>query len=494
MINYQHKTNKKINTLLMTVGFLFFIFIAAVPKAEAATSTVRGFGWLGDIYQNVYFNCLDDVAGDRLDREGNFNGFLDPPGFRFYVNPCQAGMQHAVEISDNGNFSGQAWNPTLGFISFSGTQAPPDGYGSTSSNCPTKCNASNYCWACYKESDQRVYGWARIDKSGEWLRLDSGLEPAPVSLQSCDLTNFVFPGHDIPSGEFVGYAASDPGNVDFTGTLSFNCESELGGSACATNNYKVYISNLTLGKLTAPNWSYEQACSNALGATLRWCKKSGTQTAYEVMVSTSPTPDPDMAVCRSGIKNSDYAMLQYNFPSSDCPGALEYGKNYYWWVRAYDENNVATDWYQYNTNSATSSDGNPDGISGPDFREDNALTFTTFKHKFPSPYFSWSPYEPTVGTSTFFTAVASKYYLTGNPTLAQSCDGSNCFYSWDVSNVTHTISSSTTATTTIVFTNSVKGAIINLELRDADSYMCSSSTAPMEINYALPLWREVKAK
>lgn len=475
--------NKKFKAIFLAAGFLFLLFVAAIPKAEATTSTVRGIGWLGDTYQVVYFNCMDDVAGDRLDYTGNLYNFPEPRGFHFFINPCQAGMKHGVYIDTQGNFSGQAWNPTLGFISFSGTQTPPDGYGSTSSNCPNTCNASNGCWACYKESDQRVYGWARIDSSGEWLRLDSGMSPAPVSLQSCDLANSVFPGHGVQSGEFVGYAAAYSGNTNFTGSLSFNCESEAGGSACGTRNYKVYISNLTLGRLSAPNWTYAQACNNALGATLRWCKRSGTQTAYEIMVNTSNTPNPATAVCWSGKKYSDYAT-QYNFPNSDC-ASLSYNTNYYWWVRAYDENDVPTDWYQYYGNSISDTDGNPDN---------NALTFTTFKHKFPSPYFSWSPYEPLVGTSTLFTSAGSQYYTTAQPTLAQSCAGSNCRYAWSVSNATYTVSSSTAATTTIIFTNSVKGAVVNLGIRDVDNYMCSSSTAPMEINYDLPLWLEVKAK
>lgn len=476
-------TDKNIKTIWAAAGFLIFTFIFIVPKAEATTSTVRGIGWLGDTYRQIYFNCLDDVSGDRLDYPGNLYNFPEPRGFHFFVNPCQTGMQHAVYIDANGNFSGQAWNPTLGFISFSGSQTPPDSYSSTNINCQKICNGGNSCWACYNETDQKVYGWARIDSSGEWIRLDSGLEPASTSLQSCDLSASVFPGHGIEAGDFVGYGAAYSGNTNFKDTLSFNCESEAGGSACADRNYKVYVSNLTLGRLSAPNWTYTQACNNALGATLRWCKRSGTQTAYEIIVNTTNTPNPATAVCWSGKKYSDYAT-QYNFPNTDC-ASLSYNTNYYWWVRAYDENDVATDWYQYNTNSVADTDGNPDG---------NALTFTTFKHNFPSPYFSWDPRTPVVGTSTLFSALASKYYTTAQPSLPQSCAGSNCRYLWSVNSGTYEISAPTAATTTITFTNSVRGAIVGLELRDSDNYMCSSSTAPMEINYDLPLWREVKAK
>ena len=113
------------------------------------------------------------MVGSRLDQEGNLYNFPEPRGFHFFADPCHAGMQHAVYIDENGNFSGQAWNPTVNFISFSGTATPPDNYSSTNAHCPHTCNASNNCWACLNETDQKVYGWARIDVSGEWIKLDN---------------------------------------------------------------------------------------------------------------------------------------------------------------------------------------------------------------------------------------------------------------------------------------------------------------------------------
>ncbi|NLZ74671.1 hypothetical protein GX917_02100 [Candidatus Falkowbacteria bacterium] len=485
MLKLYLTTNQKNKAIFLVASFLFFFFLMTAAPAQAATSTVRGVAWAGDSYREVYMNCLDAVVGSRLDQEGNLYNFPEPRGFHFFADPCQAGMQHAVYIDENGNFSGQAWNPTVNFISFSGTATPPDNYSSTNAHCPHTCNASNNCWACLNETDQKVYGWARIDVSGEWIKLDNDLEPTSVSLQGCDLSASTFPGHGIPVGDFVGYAVADAGNTNFTGTISFNCESEAGGSACEERNYKVYIGNLTLGALTAPNWSYTQACNNALGAALKWCKRSGIQTAYEVMVSTSNTPDPSSAVCWSRKKISDYAF-QYTLPNADLDCApLNYGTNYYWWVRAYDENDEPTEWYQYNSNSATDTDGNPDG---------NPLTFTTFKHNFPNPFITWEPLTPVVGTTTLFSAINSQYYTTAQPSLPQSCAGNNCNYLWSVSGGTYTISTTTAATTSIVFTNSIKGAFVELELRDSDNYMCKARTAPMEINYDLPLWREVKAK
>ncbi len=477
MTNIRTINYKNTAAIFLALGFLFFLFVFAPTRANAATSTVRGIGWWGENYQEVYFNCLDDIIGDRLDTSENLNNPPDPRGFHFYSTPCHD-LVHGVYIDSNDNFSGQAWNQTKGLISFAGTTTPPDGYGSTSSNCAYTCNASNNCWACYNEATQNVYGWARVDSDGTWIRLDSGLTPA-VRLQNCDLTDSVWPGYNIQSGDFVGYGSSALGN------LSFNCESEAGGSACATRNYKVYISNLTVGSLSAPNWTYAEACnSTALGATLRWCKKSGTQTAYEVTVTTSSTFSTSTAICWSGKKTSDFAS-QYILPSAsdiNCH-SLDYNSNYYWWVRLYDENDAPTDWYQYNTNSGLDTDGNPDS---------NALTFTTYKHEFPSPYFTWSPYEVLVGTSTLFSATSSQFYTSGAPGTPQYCSGPNCQYLWTTNDPGALITPNNTVTTTIVF-DLATGTTVTLKVTDLDNYYCSSSTL-LRINYDLPLWREIKAR
>lgn len=475
-INLKRNTIFRDGRFLLAVSLvvLSFSFFSAA-SVSAATSTVRGIGWFGDNYQEVYFNCLDDKIGDRLDEEGNLYNSPEPLGFHFYSEPCRD-LVHGVYIDGNNNFSGKAWNPIKGLISFAGATTPPDGYGTTSSNCAYTCNASNNCWACYSEATQKIYGWARVDSDGTWIRLDSELTPA-VSLQNCNATS-ILPGNDIQSGDFVGNASST------IGSLSFNCKSELGGNTCSTRNYEVYISNLTVGNLVAPDWTYAQACnSTALGATLRWCKRSGTQTAYEVAVSTNSTLSTSTAVCWSGIKYSDFAS-QYNLPNSDptC-GSLAYNTNYYWWINLYDENNEPTGWYQYNTNSISSTDGNPDS---------NSLTFTTYKHEFPSPFFTWSPYEPKIGSSTIFSGVLSQFYTSGSPSTPQSCYGANCRYLWETDDARAIISSTTTATTSIIF-DTATGTTITLLVRDSDDYYCSTSTI-LRINYELPIWREIKAK
>ncbi|MEI6529749.1 MAG: hypothetical protein WCN88_05155 [Candidatus Falkowbacteria bacterium] len=470
---------QKLTAIFIVGSFLIMAFISLVPRAQAATSTVRGIGWWGDGLQEVYFNCLDDKIGDRLDVFQNLSGsgkYSSPNElFHFYSTPC-SDLVHGVYIDSDNNFSGQAWNPTKGLISFSGTTTPPDGYGDTSPNCAHTCNNSNNCWACYNEDSQSVYGWARVDSDGTWIKLNSALTP-PVKLQNCGATS-VWPGYGVQSGDFVGYASST------LGALSFNCKSESGGNMCGLRDYKVYISNLTIGSLSAPNWTYEQAClSTARGATLKWCKRSGTQTAYEIVVNSTNTFSTSTAICWSGKKISDFAA-QYNLPNSDptC-GSLAYNSNYYWWIRLYDETDTPTGWYQYYGNKSSDSDRNIDN---------NAYTFTTYKHEFPSPYFTWSPYEILVGTTTNFTAVLSRYYTTAAPNTPNFCVGSNCSYLWSANDSGAIISTTTGQLTGIIF-NLATSTLVTLKVTDTDNYYCSMASSTT-INYGLPIWREIKAK
>jgi len=490
--NYQTIIFKKIVNFLFG-AFGLFVFICLTPSAQAATSTVRGVGWLGDVYQEVFFNCLDDDLGDRLNVDQNLAGsgkYVHPyDEFHFYLQPCSP-LVHGVYIDDNDNFSGQALNAVKGLISFSGTSTPPDSYASTNlpGNCTHTCNDSNNCWSCYNEVTQRIYGWARFDTSGEWIRLDSGLMPMPVMLQNCD-SDSVFPGNNVEPGDFVGNALSTIAGI--ATNLSFNCKSEVSGNACATRDYRVYIGNLTVGKLSAPNWTYEQAClTTARGATLQWCKRSGIQTGYEIVVKTtniSPDISTSTAVCWSGIQ--DAAASQYNLPNTLIGGTsgcrvngLGFDKNYYWWVRLYDELGQPTAWFQYDNNTGADTDANLDGDS---------FTFTTYKTEFPNPFMTWSPTTPLVGSTTRFSAITSQYYKTSQPNVAVPCVGTACSYLWSTSDEAF-FSATTSVTTTIVF-NQATGTTVSLRVMDTNYYFCSLDSNII-INYDLPIWREIKAQ
>jgi hypothetical protein len=468
--------------LFLGAAFLATVFLFVKTTQAASTSTLRGLAWFGNvdgIDNYLSFDCQDDVIGDLLDAPGNLFNFPEPRGFHFYAVPCTS-LVHGVSIAPNGNFFGDAWHNSLGLVSFDGPDEPPDGYW-FNSVCPATCNSSNNCWACYSTSTQRAYGWARVDATGEWINLSPATtSPAlPVMIQEWDVAgNPVLPGNfNIDPGDFVGYATSSLGK-----NFSFNCESENSGN-CLTKNYKVYIGNTQVGQMSAPNWNFANACGgSALTAILKWQIKSGQQVGYEVVVNNAEhfaTSTGDY-VCWSGVKYS--SSLQYTIPNldSNC-GSLSYGTNYYWWLRVYSlVQGVYTpsDWYQFGV-----------GVDSVDNSYNNFVprTFLTYRHAFPTPYFTWSPFEVKIGSSTEFTSNSSYYTYPGN--VQNSCNGT-CSYLWTTTDTEADISNPTNATTSIIFVTATSTAI-NLRVTDPDNYVCSTSTV-LNINYGLPIWREVK--
>lgn len=482
------------------LGFFFFI-----PNTQAAaTSTLRGAAYWGADKGYVYFNCKDDVMGDRLDIPLNNlsgSGKYAPPDdkFHFYAPPCFS-SPHYVSIDSSSNLRGKAWNQVKGFISFEGTSTPPDGYGSVSSNCVSTCNASNNCWSCYKESNKRVYGWAQVDSTGEWIRLDT---QSTLNLETCAASPIILAAPSVAAtgltpGDFFGY-----GTAGALGNLYFNCKRDSSDPNCVARNYKVYVETLAVGALTAPNFTYTQACgSNGLGATLGWCVKSGQQTGYEIVVNKydgtsnsnfGPNPTPaqiSSAFCWTGVVGSSGA--DQFFPHLSCLNSLEYGANYYWWIRLYDATGP-TQWYQYFGNTSVDTDGDPDGVTGPNFNPDHAKTFSTFKHRFPTPFFTWSPFDILVGTSTTFTAASSTFYMASQPTVAQSCSGSSCRYAWTTTDNQAIFTAINTRDTDIIF-KIATDTTVSLALTDLDNYTCNMKSGLITINYDLPIWREIKAK
>src|SRR5680860_142273 len=471
------------------VGFFVFSgFLLVANQAQAENSIVRGAAYWGN-KGYIYFNCTDDVIGNRFDETANLSGgsrYVAPPAvaaFHFFAEPCEE-FTHGVEIDDNKFFLGKAWNPSFGNISFEydGVNSPPD-YIFAAAHCPT-CTTGNNCIACYDDVDQSVYGYARVEWNGDWIKLDS-TSTVPVKLQSNDLDP-VLPGYSVSSGDFVGTAGTS--NL---GDISFNCASEdySGPGTCATRQYKVYVKNLRLGRLSAPNWSYSSACTgSALKAVLKWGKLSGTQIAYEVIVNDSNimSTTTGQYVCWSD-KTYNPSTIQYiaSDVNADCGTRFHYDTAYYWWIRAYDENDVPTEWYQYNNNIPTNTDGNADDLTN---------TFQTFKHRFPSPFFSWAPLEVMTGTTTTFTSDSFVYLpAPADPNWPQSCESSRCAYYWTTTDPSATIYATTSAVTDINFFTATN-TIVTLTVTDNEGYVCSSSSPSFKVNYELPIWHEIKAQ
>lgn len=501
MKKLSQKIEKNIKGVLLFTGFFCLIFLApqlTLTAEAASTSTVRGAAWWGNSAGYLYFNCLDDESGDQLDIPGNLTY---PPGFRFNSPKC-SGNQHAVLINPDNNFVGQAWNYNKGFISFSGSASlPTNGRNILDEKC-TNCKSSNNCWACFNEADKKIYGWARVDNTGEWIRLDSDFPIAdskpPLQLETCGEEPPIYTysasnpiSVNITPGDFFGVASSPD-----SGDLFFNCENDLSDDNCETRLYKVYISDLAIGSLSAPNFSYTEACGagkSGLGATLNWCVKSGQQKAYEIVINMDtgsgsdfgPNPTPEQitgATCY--IKNYSGLVDHYSIhANNDC--LLAYNKNYYWWIRLYNEDDESTVWYQYFGNTLGDTDGNIDN---------NTKTFSTFKHKFPSPYFDWPTGAIFIGSSTEFISEGSVYYTDTPADDPKPCNSLACGYFWWSSDTLAEFSSTSTATTSIAF-HDATSTTVSLQITDlATGYYCTKVSSIREINYDLPVWREVKAR
>ena len=487
---------------IIFLAFLVGGFLLASP-AKAADSEVRGAAWWGDLNSYLYLSCKDAVIGDRLNDPNNLCGGetenCGPPDnvFHFYAEPCLS-LQHGVLIDEDGKFKGEAWHYSKGLVSFTATTTPPTGLppdkGDLLAACPI-CYNDSTCWACYNETDQKVYGWARSTSDGTWIKLNEASYDTNVQIKSWDADNPTAPYYNLSSGDFVGTASST------AGALSFNCLSEEGGDSCALRDYKVYIGNLQIGNTSAPNWSFTNACSSgtALRANLSWDLKSGSfladldpdwdldyQTAFEIILSTSD--DINSPICTIGSSSSSANQL---ITVANCPG-FTYNTNYFWWLRLKNQDDVWTEWHQYDNNSILDTDRNLDN---------NQKTFTTYMHEFPSPFFVWEPADlsESVGTTTMFSSFnntnRSQYYTTLNPTLALDCDELGCDYLWEVDNNPGTVIDDPIASTTgITFFNPNPDTTVTLTITDSEGYYCRRTEILSDINYGLPIWREVQAR
>lgn len=493
---------KRDKKLIFTIAgiFCFLSFLFFVSPSSAATSTLRGRAYLED-HGYISFNCLDDITGNFLNQSGNLAGagiFINPwwqeEEFHFTYDSCLENG-HKVQLADNGALFGSAWSPMIGFVDFSydgtATNRPPDNFA-FSANCPGVCGPSGNCLACYSYDTQEIYGWALIKHSrldglaDRWIKLDDYSPQKLASIYTNDdyLNNF-YPGANINLGDFAGSAKSTIDGSDYE--LSFNCGTEnypAPGTCLSRDNYKVYIKDLNLGRLSAPNWNYSNACgSEARRAVLKWDKLSGTQTAYEVVVSTNnvlSTSTGQYAYWSGKVSSGAQQVIISS-------AFLNYNTAYYWWLRGFDDDDEPTEWIQYNTNNAQKdSDQNRDG---------NPLTFQTFMHEMPSPFFYWEPpgTQALTSTSTTFTST-SLAFESSSPAVPKLCSNfpGLCNFQWTTNDDGASIEGATSSVAIINFHNPANTKI-SLQVTDWEGYTCSTSTT-LRINYDLPLWREVKVE
>lgn len=490
MNNNFEKLSRSVKPIFL-VSFLLLSFLFGSRVLADASHNVRGYIYLPSLNSYISLNCLDDNSGGRFP----FNFPIV-----FSISSCEV-SNHGVNINEAGNFSGSAWHYILGEIDFASNVETPDG-GAFRSNCDPSCTAANNCSACLVRDQYgnpgEIFGYARVrnlissgvpEELSGWIKLDG------LSVDS-------YMAGDA-AGNFHGFITSNnaPASV---GELRFNC---IDNESCNVDpdnlNWKTYIWSLQVGEMTAPNWSYDTACSQgALGAALKWRLISGHQKKWEIILSDTNilnTSSPYFSA--SGYDAGSSGVGSYNCLSTPQNCGLAWNGRYYWWLKlwyAVNENDPenmwqSTDWMQFDHSTA----GNGKIVLGRNDSLDD-YNFATYEHEFPQ-FWAETSATPTpiiIGTSTEIAAYA-EYFQSSDPETPMDCGGSgSCTYDWSavdgksvvfdppISNVPNTIGLFLRPT----------GTQISVRVTDPTGYYCRHNTNEVNANFSLPVWREVKVK
>jgi len=482
------KVFKKNKIFFISLSFLilfgFFVFYNHEIPVEAGTydssadtgHNLSGFAWSENIGW-ISFNSESDGSGN------NYGVYVD---------------------NDSGDVSGFAWSENIGWISFNRNTsycAGGDNIGRAcvdSSDCPgSSCggssdgitgnppeapyNTGSGAIAKYDINTYEFDGWAKILSMGDdgWISLKGNNYGIKFDGDKKELTGWAWNGNDDGTG---------------IGWISFNCSND---SSCASSDYKIFAEinrKPTIDNLVAPQWNYAQVCdkNDALRANLSWDVHDDDAgfrvSAYQLILRNTFGGiefDTGKCDCNSGDSGCDTkCTIDLNTPFEDDDTMtytiyslnLKYNTSYKWEVRIWDDLNAVSDLRIFNTAEGdmdTSNDG-------------NNYTFTTYKHEFPQPYFTWFPEQPSIGEKTLFISRdLSKYGNSGN-----DCTDSACDYKWEADPSDNIeISNSLASSTIITFKNKLSSKI-ELELSDSD-YFCSTSTT-FNIEQKLPMWIEAR--
>lgn len=405
----------------------------------------------------TFYNFREDIKYVRADSSDNSTGYAWSSNFGWISFNCTndtpecASSNYGVSVDPaTGDFSGYAWSPNAGWIDF----APVGPYPET----------PNYS-AQYSMADSEVTGWAKVLAWGVdgWIKMNGSWTDG-VSI-------------DPATGDFSGYAWNGADTEAGMGWVSFNCSNT---STCATSNFKVNADvnrPPTIASFSAPNWNYNQACTlHAKQAILRWVfddlDVGSSQTAYQVIFDDDNDPaDPIIDTGKLAGNANQYLVDSAN---------LNYNTAYYYWVKVWDDHDVASNAPEYTMYSAITDSDNDDG---------NVNTFTTYAHELPSVDFSWTPNKPSKDEDSLFTD-QSDIYLSGAPSTAVGCSASNCSWSWSATNAV--INDNATSTPIITFNTSGNQTVTLITTNtDGTGYYCSD-TVNISVKGSLPGWGEVK--
>ncbi len=499
---------------------------AGVYDSAAGTGhNLRGFAWSSNIGW-ISFNSTD------CDNNGNI--YLGNPA-GCPVNGT-AFFDYGVYIDNNtGDISGFAWSENVGWISFNrenycesgvnigktcansgdcdGATCGGDPAGKTGDPLYPPYNSTTGTIAKYNTGTHVIDGWAKILSMGDdgWISFNCSNNGG-----SCGTSDYKVIAN-VTNSELEGWAWNGNDDDSGIGWISFNSNNPDSGGG----NYKVEAQlnqKPWADDLLAPQWSGNDgdACNydKALHAKLTWRYNddgSGDGIAYEIAIDTSDLGvDPSGAIfdtgkCTvpggdciinvgSGINVScleDGGYCHYDLDKTVWP-AFDYDKNYYWWVQVWDEYGIASGWKQYDTNTGADTDGNPDFVFVGDGSE---KTFTTYKHEFPQPYFTWSPAQPAIDEEVLF--ISRKLSLYGNSDT--ECTTDDCGYSWEYTGDSADCEigpPDNASSTIIIFKKKINYSDGDIELTVTDksdslNYSCSTSTT-FNIKQKLPMWIEAR--
>lgn len=330
--------------------------------------------------------------------------------------------------SATGNFSGYGWSENIGWINF----APAGPY-------PL---APDYS-AKFDSGTSKVTGWARAEAYGNgwdgWILLgkEAGGWANQVTI-------------DSETGEFHGWAWGD----DKVGWISFNCADRPGNLCQSKSNYKVtaIIAEINLPPTATcddnETWNY---CVDSRNPKLEWTYSDpdnvpvGTdpQSAYQIQIDTDSGFTAPITIDYTADPSSSNAYQ----PSGTI---LQWSTTYYWRIKVRDSNNNWSNWCS------------------------PTCSFTTPKHSYPEPDFTWTPQNPSANEPVQFYDQTSFH------------NGGNSWY-W-------TFESAVPPTSVLqnpVATFSAQGGWdVTLQATDSDAYSCSTFDT-INVGLPLPEWKEV---
>ncbi|MDO8667514.1 MAG: hypothetical protein Q7K35_00240 [bacterium] len=499
--------------LIIAIGFssavVYFEFglekNIKITRASAADN-VTGWAWNANTGW-ISFNCDHTTDG------------TSPP-----INTCGT-SEYGVKIDlVTGDFSGYAWSSSVGWISFnrSDTGDPPDQ--------PYK----NGVEIANNNSAGVVDGWARIlsfkpssgvDDNNGWVKLrkfpaDGGSDyGVTINPATSEFSGWAWNANDGGAGG-IGWISFNSTDCDKNGN-SF-VDSNIITNGCNGNddsstpviNYKV-IGNInsppTAINLTAPNWSYNDARTNALYANLKFSfvdtDAGSFANKYQIIVTRAednfvvlntgectgagvPSADCkiDNSICMKngviGCIDSTKCVCQFPLQAE-----LNYGAGYKWSVQVWDNHGAASVPAQYDCSIPTNCNG-----TGKDTDNNDGVvaTFTTYKHKFPLPNATWFPLNPSRGEEVEFTDDSRRYFSAPkDPTNPELCTAATCDWSWKING----IEVANVQNPTIIFDST---GVVNVKLTVTDETDTGNTpyynekTLDVDVNANLPGWKEVK--